>query len=326
MTTGSPCARRIENRALGEELRSFVVPDHGIERDRRRLIAGCAVGRYADRRDAGGVDDCAPRPRAAPPPGYCACPRRWSDTAAAGRVRRADSPRRRETAPRNRRPRGSSEAGSLRSPTAISSGRLSRLLRSEPARTSARTCQPVAQQRPRHRGADESGGARDQCPHAGRSPRKWHGSTVARACPGRRPRRSELNADAIAPRQAQERGDLQAVSAADRGSAGRCALARAARCAATACGMPSRAVSTITRTAMKGTPWAAATCATAELSMSTAQAPVARRAALFVGRGIERVLGREQRVHCRRGGRRRRRTRATRARDARSRDGCRPGR
>ena len=117
--------------------------DHVRERrPASRSSPGRAVGGYADRGDAAGVDDrvtpaCA-RGRAA----RCACPRRWCGRAAAARARPSGSPPRRETGPRNRAARARATPRSARSPTATSRAGFCRLRRSELPRTSTRTCQP----------------------------------------------------------------------------------------------------------------------------------------------------------------------------------------
>ena len=58
ITTGIPCAGRLDGFEFGQKLRALVVADHLIE-SRVRLFVGqrCAVTRHGDRRHGAGVDN-----------------------------------------------------------------------------------------------------------------------------------------------------------------------------------------------------------------------------------------------------------------------------
>src|SRR5207245_6776791 len=146
-------------------------------------------------------------------------------------------------------------------------------------------------QGPRHRRADEARRAGDERPHGGAAGAAARSSRGASA-----PARATAASERLAARYRHM----------SRMSAGRSAGARARAprrresltepepaAAIAAFGSGSFAVSTIARTARKGSPCARATSATAALSMSTAAAPVSEKAIDLSG-GSERAPGSQE--------------------------------
>src|SRR3569833_2859567 len=129
----------------------------------------------------------------------------------------------------------------------------------------------LADKRPRDRRADKSGRARHQRLHDGR---------VSKAAGASEPVLAMVASERLAAlyrcaRRSKGASALGAsASAPTRRQICRCPSLSAA--AVTARGKTSHALSTITRTARKGSPCCSAISATAALSMSTATAPVVR--------------------------------------------------
>ena len=256
----------------------------------RVLVAGRPVRRYAHGRDAAGVDHALDAGAARAASRMLRVPSTLVRYSCCG-IARAQPVIRRDVKQRiaSRPARARATRGSARSPTAISTRPGSaRLRRSEPPRTSARTCQPSLQQGSRDRRADEAGGARDERPHASRAPRA---AARPAACQPRRDDRTEgAHRGPIAPRQAQQTARYRPAGAGEAAEqppdphlAGRGSPPRPRGAARSA------AVSTITRTAMNGQPARGRHCATAALSMSTATAPVVRKALGLLAAAVDRA-------------------------------------
>ncbi len=137
--------RRLPCPLLGEELRALVVADHVGEsrrvspRCRGRPVAGKSDGRHAAR-----VYDAPHSRRAGPPRGGSPCRRRWCGRAPAAAAPTACSRPQREKPPRIRRAPARAKRRPSDRPRPARRRALATLRRSEPARTSARTCQPRA--------------------------------------------------------------------------------------------------------------------------------------------------------------------------------------
>ena len=159
-------SRQLLGHALGEKLGRLVGTDHVLEPHRARLVPRRAVLGNAERADGRGVDDALRPPPRPPLPGCGACPPRWRDRARASRAPTAGSPRPRDTPCRTPCTAAWSEAGSSRSPSAISTAHPSSAGGLRPSRASTRTVRPP-QKLADEVGADEPSAAGDERIHGG---------------------------------------------------------------------------------------------------------------------------------------------------------------
>ena len=209
-------------------------------------------------------------PRGVRRPKCCECLRHWCDTAATDRARPAGSRRRRGTAHRNPR-RPSSDAGSSRSPSTISD-------RVRPDCCGPKPCAPAPApanrpyQCPGNRRADEAGGTGDQRLHAGATPTR--ATAVSDAW-----RLGNAAPDASRPDLGRRHGQAPDQSADVH-------LSRPARRRHRSRQRVGGGVDDDAH-GHEGQTGAAATCATPQLSMSTATAPVSRKQRGLLRDGID---------------------------------------
>src|SRR5882757_2916865 len=271
-----PGGRGLEYQALGKKFRAFVMTDHRRERDGRALIAGRTIRRYAHGRNAAGVDDLFD-PRVG-----------GSGQQIAGSldVREIELRGIRSAQPivrRNMEKNGAVAqcAVQRRRDRQITHGDFERQVLQVGAvrcRANQSANLPAGlHQCSRNGRADETGGTGYQRSHAIRD-----GDPAANASGASAPVRATATKAREAVRYRCASRSSGAMSLGDR------AIPRMSRemctvpsrlAAKTAAGSVSLAVSTITRTAIKGRPCVAAIFATPKLSISTAAAPVSLNAA-----------------------------------------------